>query len=119
MTSQTNPDGPVLRIFEVEAKPGCVETLLESFGTTSAAVVRDEPGNRGYFFGRCVREGSNHIMFVSVWADLDAIKARFGDDWESSYLPPGYEDLIESCSIRHIDAGGGWHVRLEPSRPPA
>ncbi len=115
MTSPTTPNGPILRIFEAQAKPGCVGVLLENFETTSAAVVRDEPGNRGYFFGRCVQGGENSVMFVSVWDDLDAVMARFGDEWESSHLPPGYDDLIEHCSIRHVDVDGGWHVRPEPS----
>lgn len=119
MTSRGERDGPLLRIFEVRAKPGCVDALLEEFGTTSAAFVRDEPGNRGYFFGRCVHEDPNSVMFVSLWADLDAVKARFGDAWEDSYLPAGYDDLIEHCSIRHVDTGGGWHVQPERSRPPA
>lgn len=110
MTAADERTGPLLRIFEVEAKPGHVETLLGKFATTSAAVVRGEPGNRGYFFGRCVQGGENRLLFVSVWADLAAVKARFGEDWERSYLPPGYEELVEHHSIRHVDAADGWHV---------
>lgn len=52
-------------------------------------------------------------LFASVWRDLDAVKARFGDDWESSFLPDGNEALINTCSVRHVDLSGGWH--LEPS----
>ena len=102
--------GPVLRIFEVQVKEGHVEELLENFATTSAEVVKGHPGNQGYFFGRCIQGGENMVMFVSVWDDLDAIKLRFGGDWQESYLPEGYEELIESCSIRHVDASFGWNV---------
>ena len=102
--------GPILRIFEVMCKPGCSDRLLENFKSTSADVVRDKPGNLGYFFGRCVQGGENTVMFVSVWSDLEAVKSRFGKDWQRSYLPEGYEDLIETCSIRHLDADSGWHV---------
>ena len=102
--------GPVLRIFEVQCKPGCRDRLLENFRTTSADVVRNRPGNRGFFFGSFVQGGEDTVMFVSIWQDLDAVKARFGDDWQESYLPDGYEDLIDTCSIRHLDAGAGWHV---------
>ena len=112
MNAPTPKPGPVLRIFEVTAKPGCVETLLEKFATTSAAVVADEPGNAGYFFGRCVQPATDadSMMFVSLWTDLDAVKARFGADWQESFLPEGYDDLIERHSLRHIDASGGWHI---------
>ena len=102
--------GPVLRVFEARVKPGCAEKLLNNFATTSAHVVLGEPGSRGYFFGRCVQGGENTIMFVSVWKDLAAVKERFGNDWQKSYLPEGYADLIDECSVRHIEMSNGWHV---------
>lgn len=103
-------NGPLLRVFEVRTKEGCAETLLKNFATTSAGVVQGKPGNQGYFFGRCVEGGENTVMFVSVWKDLDAVKARFGDDWQVSYMPEGYEDLIEDCFVRHFDMSEGWSV---------
>ncbi len=103
--------GPVLRIFEVRVKEGHIDELLENFATTSAQVVKGHPGNRGYFFGRCVQGGENMVMFVSIWDDLDAVKRRFGDDWQVSYLPEGYDAVIEECSIRHVDASAGWHAQ--------
>ena len=102
--------GPILRVFEVRCKPGCCDQLLQNFETTSADVVRNEPGNRGYFFGKCIQGGEDTVIFVSVWRDLGAVKSRFGEVWQTSYLPEGYEDLIETCSIRHFDTGSGWQV---------
>lgn len=105
-------NGPVMRLFEVQAKKGCAGDLLQKFATTSADVVRHEPGNRGYFFGRGAAGEEDAVFFASLWTGLDAIKERFGDDWQSSFLPPGYEDLIDSCSLRHFDLASGWHVDL-------
>ncbi len=103
-------DGPVLRVFEVRTKPNCADKLLENFATTSAQVVSGEPGNRGYFFGRCVESDGDVVIFVSVWQNLAAVQERFGDDWQVSYMPDGYDDLIETCSVRHFDLAGAWHV---------
>lgn len=110
-------DGPILRIFDVRVKPNCADTLLANFATTSADVVRHEPGNLGYFFGRNVEGDGDNVTFVSVWKSLEAIMQRFGDDWQTSFIPDGYDDLIESCALRHIDATGGWHVAdtIEPA----
>ncbi len=102
--------GPILRVFEVQAKPGCAAALIEKFGVTSAEVVRGYPGNLGFFFGRGVGTNEDYVVFTSVWRDLEAVQARFGKSWQDSFLPPGYQDLIDECSVRHIDAGGGWHV---------
>lgn len=119
MPTETN--GPIMRLFEVTAKPGCVPVLLEKFAGTSADVVRNEPGNQGYFFGQGIAgatgtEEDDTVIFASLWQDMEAVKARFGAEWQQSFLPPGYEDLIESCSIRHIDLSEGWHPRVNSAR---
>lgn len=100
-----------MRLFHVRTKPGCSDTLLKNFATTSADVVQREPGNQGYFFGHGIGSAEDVVVFASFWTDLDAIKLRFGSDWQVSFLPEGYEDLIEECWIEHIDLGSGWFVR--------
>ena len=102
--------GPVLRLFEVKVRDGHAEALLQKFSTTSADVVRDEPGNKGYFFGRGMLADGNRLIFASIWTDLEAIQQRFGEDWQTSFLPEGYEDIIAQHAIRHIDLGGNWFV---------
>lgn len=104
--------GPVLRVFEVQTKPGRAAELIDKFGDTSAKVVQGHPGNLGYFFGHSVGTDDDYVVFTSVWRDLNAVRARFGETWQESFLPPGYEELIEECSIRHINVGRGWHVDL-------
>ena len=105
-----NTEGPILRVFEVRTKPGCANTLLENFATKSADVVSGKPGNHGYFFGECVESDGDVVIFVSVWQDLAAIKARFGEDWQVSFMPEGYDALIEDYAVRHFDLAGHWHV---------
>lgn len=112
MQSDHMDGGPILRLFQVKTKAGCAEKLLSNFATTSADVVRHEHGNKGYFFGRGIAVDADIVVFASIWENLEAIKQRFGTEWQTSYLPPGYETLIEECSIRHIDMNSGWHVDL-------
>ena len=109
--------GPVLRLFEVTTKAGRAAELLAKFATTSAHVVRGEPGNEGYFFGREIAVDGETVLFASVWRDLEAVKARFGDDWQVSFLPEGYEALIETCSVRHVELSDGWHVEATRTAP--
>ncbi len=106
--------GPILRLFEVTAKPGCAAELLAKFATTSAQVVRGEPGNEGYFFGQEIEVEGETVLFASDWQDLDAVRARFGDDWRASFLPEGYDALIQTCAVRHVDLSDGWHVEAGP-----
>ena len=96
----------VLRVFDVRAKPGQVSALREKLASTSIDVVRGEPGNVGHYFGRLHSAAGDELVFISIWSSLEAVKARFGDSWEKSFLPPGYEALIEDCSIRHYVVEG-------------
>ena len=112
MNDEQPTSGAILRLFQVRARPGCAAELIRKFRVTSAEVVRGYPGNLGYFFGHGVDADDDYVVFTSVWSSLDAVKARFGDTWMESFLPSGYEDLIEEHSIRHIDVGAGWHVEI-------
>ena len=96
----------ILRIFEVRATPGNADLLKQKLSDTSVAVVDGQPGNLGYFFGNELSTDENDLMFISVWQDLDSIKARFGEQWQASFLPPGYAEIIEHCSLKHVAFDG-------------
>ena len=96
----------ILRIFEVRAKPGNAGLLKRKLSYTSVAVVKGKPGNLGYFFGENLSSDGNDLMFISIWEDLESIKSRFGEDWQESFLPAGYAEIIESCSLRHVKFDG-------------
>ena len=96
----------ILRIFEVRAKPGKAPLLKQKLSDTSISVVDGKPGNLGYFFGENISSDENDLVFISVWKDMASIKSLFGKDWQASFLPEGYAELIESCSIQHIEFEG-------------
>ena len=106
-------NGSVLRVFEARVIPGCAPQLSHNFATTSGDVVAGQPGNQSHFVGQRVTDDGEVLVFVSVWESLDAIRSRFGDEWENSHLPAGYEALIEECSVKHIALESDWHSLLQ------
>ncbi len=96
----------ILRVFDVRALPGKTDELKQKLSATSVSVVAGKPGNIGYFFGEGLSSSKADLVFISVWQDMESIKSLFGESWEESYLPEGYEELIESCSIKHIQFSG-------------
>ncbi len=96
----------IFRVFEVRAKAGKAEALKQKLSDTSITVVKGKPGNLGYFFGKHLYSDEHDLVFISVWKDMESVKSCFGEDWEQSYLPEGYEEIIESCSIKHIEFDG-------------
>lgn len=111
MASKEAFSGSVLRVFEARVKAGQAETLREKFATTSVDVVLNQPGNQGHFLAKQISDDGETLVFVSVWKDLASVKNLFGDDWESSYLPPGYADIIEEFSVKHIALEWDWLAR--------
>lgn len=113
MTDSALDGGMILRLFTVQVKGGKAEELLAKFATTSADVVQHEPGNTGYFYGKGVAQDNGTVIFASFWKDMDAVKRRFGDDWQVSFLPEGYEQMIDECSVSHIQLNSGWRIQFE------
>lgn len=101
-----NMSKSILRVFDVRAKAGKARLLKQKLSDTSVSVVKGKPGNLGYFFGENISSDGNDLVFISVWESLDSVKLHFGEEWEKSFLPEGYEELIESCSIKHIEFNG-------------
>lgn len=112
MQHGADSSGPVMRLFEARAKPGRADELAQKLSSTSIDVVRNKPGNLGYFFGRNDADDKDVLVFASIWVDFHAVKDRFGEDWQSSYLPEGYAELIDECSVRHFVLASGSHLQL-------
>jgi len=92
---------PILRLFKARARPNCESALAEKLATSSVQVVRNELGFLGFVCAGPANNSDRDFVFASMWRDADAIKARFGHDWHVSFLPPGYAELIEECSVEH------------------
>ena len=99
-------DKVILRVFEVRARQGNATLLKQKLSDTSVSVVQGKPGNLGHMFGEVISTDENDLVFVSVWKDLDAVKARFGEEWEQSFLPAGYGDIGKRTAIHSVVAKG-------------
>jgi hypothetical protein len=88
-------------LFKARARPNCESALAEKLATSSVQVVRGEPGFLGFVSAGPANDADRVFVFATMWRDVDAIKARFGRYWRDSFLPPGYAELIEECSVEH------------------
>ena len=100
------PSIPIIRIFRARAKQGCERALADKLATSSLEVVQGKPGFLGYLVAGPASDLHHEFVFASIWADADAVKARFGEQWRVSLLPPGYAELIDECSVDHYHLTG-------------
>jgi len=108
---ELRPSIPIIRVFRARARQGCERALADKLATSSVEVVQGQPGFLGYLVAGPANEHQYEFIFASIWADADAVKARFGEEWRVSLLPPGYVELIEECSVDHYHLTGQSLVR--------
>ena len=98
---ELRPSIPIIRVFRARARSGCESVLACKLATSSTEVVQGKPGFLGYLVAGPANESQREFIFASIWANADAVRTRFGDEWRVSLLPPGYAELIEECSVDH------------------
>jgi quinol monooxygenase YgiN len=103
---ELRPSVPIIRVFRARAKRGSERALADKLATSSVEVVRGQPGFLGYLVAGPATKRQHEFIFASIWADADAVKASFGEQWRVSLLPPGYAELIEECSVEHYHLTG-------------
>ena len=103
---ELRPSIPIIRIFRARAKQGCERALADKLATSSVEVVQGQPGFLGYLVAGPSSELNHEFVFASIWTEADAVKARFGEEWRVSLLPPGYAELIDECSVDHYHLMG-------------
>jgi len=98
---ELRPSVPIIRVFRARARQGCERALADKLATSSVEVVQGQPGFLGYLVAGPASEHQHEFIFASIWVNADAVKARFGEEWRVSLLPPGYAELIDECSVDH------------------
>jgi len=103
---ELRPSVPIIRVFRARARQGCERALADKLATSSVEVVQGQTGFLGYLVAGPASQHQHEFIFASIWANADAVKARFGEEWRVSLLPPGYAELIEECSVDHYHLTG-------------
>ena len=94
---------PIVRVFRARAHAGKEGALARKLATTSAALVRGQTALVAYLAGAPGPGAPRDFTFITIWRDFQGMKELFGEDWKVSLLPPGYGELIESCSVEHYE----------------
>ena len=103
---ELRPSVPIIRVFRARARQGCERALADKLATSSVEVVQGQRGFLGYLIADPASEHQHEFIFASIWANADAVRARFGEEWRVSLLPPGYAELIEECCVDHYHLTG-------------
>ena len=93
----------IIRVFRPTIHPG-KEAEFESFlRETAVPLVSRQAGLVAQHVGKPRDPSSTEFVYVTVWEDVESIRAFAGDRWQEAVIAPGEEDLLKATWIGHYD----------------
>ena len=84
----------IMRTWRGAVRPEDVEEYLPHQGDTGVREYRETPGNLGVLVLHREQGDLVEVTTVSLWADMDAVKAFAGEDPEVARFYPGDDRLL-------------------------
>ena len=92
----------IVRVFHARAKPGCAEQLARLARSEVIPEVAAAEGLVAFHAGLPLGDSRDFVM-ITVFEDLDAVRAFAGDDYETPVLYGDTPALIEEMSLHHYE----------------
>jgi heme-degrading monooxygenase HmoA len=93
----------IIRVFRPTIHPG-QEREFESFlRETAVPLVSRQSGLVAQHLGKSRDPSSTEYLYVTVWEDVDSIRAFAGERWEEAVIAPEEEHLLQDTWIAHYE----------------
>jgi quinol monooxygenase YgiN len=63
--------------------------------------MQRQSGLLAYFPGRSLEPEGEEFVMVTVWRDMEALRAFAGDDWRASVIPEEERPLLAASDVAH------------------
>jgi hypothetical protein len=94
----------IIRVFKPTIHPG-MENELESFlRDTAVPLVSRQAGLVAQHVGRPCGSSSGTYLYVTVWENVESIRAFAGERWQDAVITPDERHLLSDTSIEHYEA---------------
>ncbi|HEX6544380.1 MAG TPA: IS5 family transposase [Ktedonobacterales bacterium] len=93
----------ILRVFRARLKPGAREAFERLCNNVSIPLMWSQPGLITLHVGRPLPDHPDEFVLVSVWKDLESVKAFAGDTWDHPLILPGEAELVQETTVQHYD----------------
>ena len=93
----------ILRVFRARLKPGARQAFEQLCYEASIPLLRSQPGLVTLHVGRPLPEYPDEFVLVTVWKDLESLKAFAGETWDQPLIMPGEAALVQQTTVQHYD----------------
>jgi quinol monooxygenase YgiN len=91
----------IVRVFRARIREGRVADFRRMVEEQSIPWLRQSEGMLGYFAGEPLAESSREFVMVTLWRDVDALRAFAGETWDTPVVTPDEEPLVEAMFADH------------------
>jgi heme-degrading monooxygenase HmoA len=93
----------IIRVFRPTIHPG-KEAEFESFlRDTAMPLVSQQSGLIAQHVGKPRDPSSTEYLYVTMWEDVESIKAFAGQRWQEAVITPDEADLLKDTWIGHYE----------------
>ena len=91
----------ILRIFRVRVREGRAAEFKRMVQEQSIPWLERSDGMLGYFPGEPMDYSSHEFVMVTLWRDIEALKAFAGNEWQTPVVTDDEAPLVEEMSADH------------------
>ena len=93
----------IIRVFRPTIHPG-KEREFESFlQETAVPLVSRQAGLVSQHLGKSREPSSTEYLYVTVWEDVESIRAFAGERWQEAVIAEDEKDLLKDTWIGHYE----------------
>ena len=91
----------ILRIFRAVIREGRVDDFRTMVQEQSIPWLKQSDGMLAYWPGEPFGDNDREFTMVTLWRDLDALRAFCGDDWNNPVVTEDEAPLVEAMYAQH------------------
>ncbi len=91
----------IIRIVRASIREGQVSRFKQMVQDQSIPWLESAEGMLGYFPGEPFSDSEREFVMITLWRDLDALKAFSGTDWDNPVVTEDEAPLVEAMFADH------------------
>jgi len=91
----------IIRIFRANIRKGQVSEFKRMVQEQSIPWLEKSDGMLGYFPGAPFDENDREFVMITMWRDLDSLKAFSDSDWDNPVVTEDEAPLVEAMFADH------------------
>jgi len=93
----------IIRVFRPTIQPGKEHEFETFLRDTAVPLVWQQAGLVAQHVGRPCDPSSTEYVYVTVWEDVESVRAFAGDRWQEAVITPDEEHLLKDTRIGHYE----------------